>query len=125
VCRFVVDKRRQVTTYATFEDGPYSETPVVLLVDGNTASASEILSSAMQDNARAKLAGSKTFGKAVIQTVEELDDGSAVVVTIAQYQTPKKTNINRVGIFPDVERDCPAGAVDAVACISAELKAVI
>ena len=46
---FVVDKRQQVTTYTTFEDGPYKDVPLLLLVDGNTASASEILSSALQD----------------------------------------------------------------------------
>ena len=73
-------------------------------------------------SARAKLVGKKTFGKAVIQTVEELDDGSAVVVTIAKYQTPKKTDINMRGINVDLERDCPPGAA-AVACLANDLKA--
>ena len=70
---------------------------------------------------RATLAGSKTFGKAVIQTVEELDDGSAVVVTIAQYQTPKRTNINQLGIDVDIRRDCPKGG-EAVSCVAPDLK---
>ena len=78
-----------------------------MLVDGKTASASEILASALQDNDRATLVGSKTFGKAAIQTVEKLTDGSAVVVTIARYETPKHTNINKQGIVPNVDRDCP------------------
>ena len=108
-----------MTTYNTFTDGAYTQTPLLLLVDGNTASASEVLSSALQDNGRAKLAGTQTFGKAVIQAVEELDDGSAVVVTIAQYQTPKKTNINKKGIEVDLPRpDCPLGAEAVGTCVT-------
>lgn len=120
---FVIDKRQQETAYQTFEDGAFSDKPLVLLVDDKTASASEILSSALQDNGRAKLVGSqpKTFGKAVIQTVENLDDGSAVVVTIAQYQTPKRTNINQRGIEVDLQKECPGGKA-AVACIERDLK---
>ena len=63
----------------------------------------------------------KTFGKAVIQTVEQLSDGSAVVVTIAKYETPKRTDINKLGISVDAVRECPAGAA-AVQCVSPELK---
>ena len=123
---FVVDKRQQVTTYNTFTDGAYTQTPLLLLVDGNTASASEVLSSALQDNGRAKLAGTRTFGKAVIQTVEELDDGSAVVVTIAQYQTPKKTNINKKGIEVELPRpDCPLGAEAVGTCVADDVKALV
>ena len=124
---YVIDKRQQVTTYNTFADGEYTSLPLVLLVDSNTASASEILSSCLQDNQRAALVGPtpKTFGKAVIQTVEQLDDGSAVVVTIAQYQTPKRTNINQVGISVDVQKSCPKAGADAVTCVANELKAVM
>lgn len=113
-----------MTTYSTFEDGPYTNTPLVLLVDDKTASASEILSSCLQDNGRSMLVGSvpKTFGKAVIQTVEQLNDGSAVVVTIAKYQTPKRTDINMRGIDVDTVRDCPPGGA-AVACVEKEIKA--
>jgi carboxyl-terminal processing protease len=120
---YVIDKRQQVTTYTTYEDGPYVDTPLVLLVDDKTASASEILSACLQDNGRAKLVGAtpKTFGKAVIQTVEQLSDGSAVVVTIAKYETPKRTDINKLGISVDAVRECPAGAA-AVQCVSPELK---
>lgn len=57
----------------------------------------------------------------MIQTVEELDDGSAVVVTIASYQTPLKTNINQKGITVDVQRDCPPKAAEAVACVAGDL----
>ena len=78
-------------------------------------------------SARATLAGTRTFGKAVIQTVEELDDGSAVVVTIAQYQTPKRTNINLKGIEVDRERECPPGNVGAaaVACVADDVKRLL
>ena len=55
------------------------------------------------------LVGSKTFGKAVIQTVEALQDESAIVVTIAKYETPKRTDINRKGIFPQVEKQLGLG----------------
>ena len=72
------------------------------------------------------LLGGRTFGKAVIQTVEELDDGSAVVVTIAQYQTPKKTNINQKGIEVDLQRpDCPLGAAAVSSCVAEDVKALV
>ena len=72
------------------------------------------------------LLGGRTFGKAVIQTVEELDDGSAVVVTIAQYQTPKKTNINKKGIEVDLPRpDCPLGAEAVGTCVADDVKALV
>jgi len=125
---YVIDKKQLVTTYNTYaDDGAYAQVPLVLLVDDKTASASEILSASLQDNDRATLVGttSRTFGKAVIQTVEELDDGSAVVVTIAQYQTPKKTNINQKGIEVDVTRGCPKDGAAAVACVSNELKKML
>ena len=57
----------------------------------------------------------------MIQTVEELEDGSAVVVTIASYQTPLKTNINQKGIAVDVQRECPPKAAEAVACVAGDL----
>jgi len=121
----VVDKRTQTTTYIAFDDGAYSNVPLVLMVDGKTASASEILSSALQDNARATLIGSKTFGKAVIQTVTKLDDDSAVVATIAKYETPKRADINQKGISPEVTKECPKKPGDAVACIADDLKKLL
>ena len=120
---FTIDRRRQVTPYQTFEDGQYSDARLVVLVDDKTASASEVLSSCLQDNGRATLVGTgkTTFGKAVIQTVEQLNDGSAVVVTIAQYETPKRSKINMVGINVDKVKECPPGNA-AVACVEPELK---
>ena len=112
----VTDNRLNRVEYQTYEDGLDISTPLYLLVDGKTASASEILSSALQDNGRAKLVGVKTFGKAVIQTVSRLEDGSGVVVTTARYETPKGTNINQAGIEVDVQKEC-APSVPAPECV--------
>ena len=77
--------------------------PLAVLVDGNSASASEILTGALKDNQRAVVIGSKTFGKALVQSVHQLADGSGLAVTIAHYYTPAGTDINKTGIAPDVE----------------------
>jgi carboxyl-terminal processing protease len=78
--------------------------PVVVLVDGGSASASEILSGALQDNKRAKIVGLRTFGKGLVQSVRGLGDNeSGLAVTIAKYLTPNGRDINKHGIDPDVE----------------------
>jgi carboxyl-terminal processing protease len=77
--------------------------PLVILVDGGSASASEVLSGALQDNKRAQLVGSKTFGKGLVQAVRPLRDGSGMAVTIAKYYTPSGKDINKLGIKPDVD----------------------
>lgn len=79
-----------------------TSTPLVVLVNRGTASASEVLSGALKDSKRAVIAGEKTFGKGLIQTLVELSDGSAVAVTVAKYQTPAGIDINKIGIAPDV-----------------------
>jgi len=76
--------------------------PMVVLVDGGSASASEILSGALQDNKRAVLVGTKTFGKGLVQSVRGLGDGSGMAVTIAHYLTPEGRDINKLGITPNV-----------------------
>ena len=80
-----------------------TERPLVVLVDSKSASSSEILTGALQDNQRAKVIGTKTFGKALVQAVHSLSDGSGVAVTIAHYYTPKGTDISTKGITPDIE----------------------
>lgn len=75
--------------------------PLTILVNRGTASASEVLAGAMKDQHRASIAGEKTFGKGLIQTLAPLSDGSAVAVTVAKYQTPAGIDINKVGITPD------------------------
>ncbi len=79
-----------------------TDKPLVVLVDGGSASASEILSGALQDNKRGTIIGTKTFGKGLVQSVRGLGDGSGLAVTIAKYLTPKGRDINKHGIDPDV-----------------------
>ena len=78
-----------------------TEDPLVVLVNKGTASASEILAGALQDNERALLVGEKTFGKGLIQSLFELPDGAGLAVTVAKYETPNHTDINKLGIMPD------------------------
>jgi carboxyl-terminal processing protease len=77
--------------------------PLVILVDGGSASGSEILTAALQENKRAKIVGTKTNGVGLIQSVRPLADGSGMAVTIAKFQTPNGKEIHRVGIEPDVK----------------------
>ena len=78
-----------------------TEDPLIVLVNQGTASASEILAGALQDNQRALLVGEKTFGKGLIQSLFELPDGAGLAVTVAKYETPNHTDINKLGIMPD------------------------
>ena len=75
---------------------------IVVLVNGYSASASEILVGALKDNQEAKIVGTKTYGKGVIQNVFSLSDGSVLKLTTAEYFTPNETKINKTGIEPDV-----------------------
>ena len=92
-------------TLGSFEAyGPaLTEDPLIVLVNQGTASASEILAGALQDNGRAKLVGEKTFGKGLIQSLFDLTDGSGLAVTVAKYETPKHRDIHKLGIQPDLE----------------------
>lgn len=84
---------------------------MVVLVNGNTASASEILAAALKDSGAATLVGTQTFGKALVQGVYMYSDGTAMKITEAKYLTPKQNDINGVGIYPDVKVELPADAV--------------
>ena len=76
---------------------------MTVLIDGSSASASEIFAGAVQDYERAEIVGTTSYGKGVVQSVYALKDGTCVKLTVAEYFTPKGRSINEKGITPDVE----------------------
>lgn len=80
---------------------PLTQAPLVVLVNGGSASASEILAGALQDNKRAILIGEKTFGKGLIQSLFDLSDDLGIAITVAKYETPNHKDINKLGITPN------------------------
>ncbi len=88
--------------YIKSKDGGQLDIPMVVLVNGGSASASEVLSGAVRDNEIGTLVGETTFGKALVQQVRQLSDGSGFKLTVQQYFTPAGENINHKGISPDV-----------------------
>lgn len=97
-----VESKDGEDVYDATNTNPYAY-PLVVLVNENSASASEILSCALQDNDRATLVGTTTYGKGIIQTVYSLGDGAAIKVTTAEYLSPDKNKIHEIGVTPDVE----------------------
>ncbi|MBW6468387.1 MAG: S41 family peptidase [Anaerosomatales bacterium] len=97
-----VEERDRPQTEQRARPGTVTEAPLVLLVNGNSASASEVLAGALQDYGRATLVGEQTFGKGSVQTVEQLSWGGGVKFTIAHYLTPQSRVIDGVGLAPDV-----------------------
>ena len=91
----------------TLCDDVYNDVPLVVLVNGNSASAAEILAGAIQDTGRGQLIGTTTFGKGLVQRLFTLPDGSGLNVTIQKYYTPNGTSIHGVGITPDYEVELP------------------
>ncbi|KAL1214059.1 Carboxyl-terminal-processing peptidase 1 [Cardamine amara subsp. amara] len=89
------------------DKNPLITSPLIVMVNNRTASASEIVASALHDNCKAVLVGERTYGKGLIQSVYELRDGSGVVVTVGKYVTPNHMDINGGGIEPDF-RNLPA-----------------
>jgi len=87
--------------------GSWTQFPMVVLVNGGSASASEIVAGAMQDHKRAIVLGTKTFGKGSVQTILPLDDHSALRLTTARYFTPKGRSIQATGIVPDIVMENP------------------
>jgi carboxyl-terminal processing protease len=103
VVLYEVERGDQEETEVAKRGGNYTEGPLVILVDGGTASASEIVAGALQDRGRASLVGQKTYGKGSVQSVFDLSDGSSVHITSAQWLTPNRHLISGVGLTPDVE----------------------
>ena len=91
---------------------PIINVPFVVLVNENSASASEILTAALKDNGRATVVGIKTYGKGLIQELLTLSDGSGIKITTEEYCTPNGTQINKIGITPDIIVDLP-GSVNS------------
>ena len=101
---YVEDKNGKTNEY-TSDAGQSYKGPMVVLVDENSASASEILTGALKDYGLAKIVGKKTFGKGIVQSVYPLGDGTALKLTVEDYFTPNGHNIHGKGIEPDVEVD--------------------
>ena len=98
---YTVDKNgKRVDEDATDSDS--FDKPVAILVNGNSASASEVFSGAMKDYKAATLVGTKTFGKGIVQSIVPFGDGTAMKVTVSKYYTPNGVNIHGTGIEPDV-----------------------
>lgn len=99
---YTEDKNGEREEYSC--DGEHQMTEkLVVLVDGNSASASEILAGAVKDYGIGTLVGTTTFGKGIVQRIMRLSDGSAVKLTVSNYYTPNGNNIHKIGIEPDVE----------------------
>ncbi|CAN6451663.1 unnamed protein product [Victoria cruziana] len=98
---YTVGRDPEIQQSITSDSAPLVTVPVMVLVNKHTASASEIVATALHDNCKAVLVGEKTFGKGLIQSVFELHDGSGVVVTVGKYVTPNHVDINGNGLQPD------------------------
>jgi len=108
----VVDRAgERDTSYSTLDKVKY---PLVVLVNGGSASASEIVAGAVQDTKAGILVGTKTYGKGSVQTIKNLFDGTAIKLTIAKYLTPSDRSINGIGIEPDVKVEIPENAMGDV-----------
>lgn len=100
---FEVDKEGEERAFNARPGGEGLDIPLVVLVDGFSASGAEVLAAALRDNGRAVLIGEKTFGKGSVNVSRDLDDGGALFVSIARWLTPKRIQIDGVGIRPDIE----------------------
>ena len=94
------------------KETPIIDIPMVVLTNGNSASASEIFAGALKDYDKATVIGTKTYGKGVIQTLYKLSDGSGLKITTAEYCTPNRNKKNKVGVEPDIIVELPDGITE-------------
>ena len=87
----------------TASGNPLTHQPIAVLVDDESASASEILAGALKDNNRGVIIGTHTYGKGLVQEINHLPDGAAVHITVSRYLTPNGTDINKIGVQPDIQ----------------------
>ena len=99
---YTKDKQGKAEEYYA-KDNKKVSVPIAILVNENSASASEVFAGALQDYGVAKLVGTKTFGKGIVQSIFNLTDGTALKMTVAKYYTPKGRNIHEKGLTPDVK----------------------
>ncbi|MTI79633.1 MAG: PDZ domain-containing protein [Firmicutes bacterium] len=97
----IVDKDKETQVYRSFGEASIADLPMVILVNGDTASAAEILAGALQDHGEAKVIGGQTYGKGTVQTVLTLSNGGALKLTMAKYQLPGGRFIDGIGLIPD------------------------
>jgi carboxyl-terminal processing protease len=108
------------TTFSAHKEGTMPNWPIVVLVNRGSASASEIVTGALQDYGRAVIMGSATFGKGSVQTVIPLEDGSGIKLTTALYYTPKNRSIHNQGLEPDIPIEIKPVPRDTASPITAE-----
>lgn len=109
-----VDRNKNRETFEVVETGfAWYDKPLIVMINGASASASEILAGAIEDSGRGKLIGTRSFGKASVQNIKPFSDGSAMLITVAKYLTPKGTDINKVGITPNIVVEIPSEDIKA------------
>ena len=101
----VTTKEKDGSETVEKSNGDFDDIPLTIIQNENSASASEILAGALKDRGRAKVVGSQSFGKGVVQKIFNLQNGAGAKITISEYFTPNGTQINKVGVTPDIEVD--------------------